>query len=53
MAIDFALTDGQKKLQKTAREFAKEVLDPVVGDADQEPDPQKAFAMMKAPWVEA
>ena len=53
MAIDFTLTDGQKKLQKTAREFAKEVLDPVVRDADQEPDPQKAFAMMKAPYVEA
>jgi len=29
MAIDFTLTDSQKKLQKTAREFAKEVLDPV------------------------
>jgi alkylation response protein AidB-like acyl-CoA dehydrogenase len=53
MAIDFTLTDGQKKLQKTAREFAKEVLDPVVRDADQEPDPQKAFAMMKAPYAEA
>jgi alkylation response protein AidB-like acyl-CoA dehydrogenase len=53
MAIDFTLTDGQKKLQKTAREFAKEVLDPVVRDADQEPDPQRAFAMMKKPYVEA
>jgi nitroalkane oxidase len=53
MAIDFTLTDGQKKLQKTAREFAKEVLDPVVRDADQEPDPQRAFAMMKTPYVEA
>jgi nitroalkane oxidase len=53
MPIDFTLTDGQKKLQKTAREFAEEVLAPVVREADQEPDPQKAFAMMKAPYVEA
>jgi alkylation response protein AidB-like acyl-CoA dehydrogenase len=53
MAIDFTLTDGQKKLQKTAREFAKKVLDPVVRDADREPDPQRAFAVMKTPYVEA
>ena len=31
MAIDFTLTDAQKDLQRTAREFAQEVLKPVVG----------------------
>ena len=31
MAIDFTLTDEQKDIQRTAREFAQEVLKPVVG----------------------
>jgi nitroalkane oxidase len=34
MAIDFTLTPEQKKLQKTVREFAKEILEPVVKEAD-------------------
>ena len=53
MAIDFTLTDAQKKLQKIAREFATEVLAPVVQKADEEPDPQKGFQMMKEPYIEA
>lgn len=53
MAIDFTLTQSQKDLQKTAREFAQDVLKPVVAKADAEPDPQKAFAMMKAPYKES
>ena len=53
MAIDFTLTQSQKDLQKAAREFALDVLKPVVAKADAEPDPQKAFAMMKAPYKEA
>jgi alkylation response protein AidB-like acyl-CoA dehydrogenase len=53
MAIDFTLTADQKKLQQTAREFAQEVLKPVVEKADREPDTQKAVQMMKGPYVEA
>ncbi len=53
MAIDFELTETQRMLQKTARGFAQEVLKPVVTEADAEPDPQKAFAMMKGPYKEA
>ena len=53
MAIDFTLTPDQKKLQKTAREFAAEVLAPAVAKADLEPDAQKGFAMMKEPYKEA
>ncbi len=53
MAIDFTLTQSQKDLQKAAREFAQDVLKPVVAKADAEPNPQKAFAMMKAPYKEA
>lgn len=53
MAIDFTLTDAQKKLQRTAREFAQEILKPHVAEADAQPDTQSAFEMMKGPYVEA
>lgn len=53
MAIDFTLTWEQKQLQKTAREFARDVLKPLVAAADAEPDTQKAFAMVKPAYVEA
>jgi alkylation response protein AidB-like acyl-CoA dehydrogenase len=53
MAIDFELTDAQKKLQATAREFAIDCLAPVVSAADQEPDTQKAFQMMREPYRQA
>ena len=53
MAIDFTLTPEQKKLQRTVREFAKEILEPVVRKADEEPDTQKAFQMMKGPYIES
>src|ERR1043165_4679079 len=53
MPIDFSLTDDQKALQRTAREFAQEVLKPVVADADAEPDTQKAFQMIKPAYEEA
>jgi alkylation response protein AidB-like acyl-CoA dehydrogenase len=53
MAIDFTLTEEQKKLQKTAREFAQEVLNPIVRKADAEPDTQKAFQMIKPAYVQA
>jgi nitroalkane oxidase len=53
MAIDFTLTSSQKKLQKITREFATEILAPAVQKADEEPDTQKAFQMMKGPYKEA
>ncbi len=53
MAIDFTLSSSQKKLQKITREFATEILAPAVQKADQEPDTQKAFQMMKGPYKEA
>ena len=37
MAIDFTLTEEQKQLQADARDFAQNVLAPVVREADAEP----------------
>lgn len=53
MAIDFTLTPEQKALQKTAREFAREILKPLVAKADAEPDPQRGFEMIKPAYVKA
>jgi nitroalkane oxidase len=53
MAIDFTLSPEQKKVQLDARDFAENVLAPVVRDADREPDPLKAFQMTKPAYVEA
>jgi len=53
MAIDFTLTPEQKTLQKTTREFAQDVLGPLVAKADAEPDPLKGFQMIKPAYVEA
>ena len=52
MAIDFTLTSAQRKLQQNAREFAVEILQPLVATADAEPDTQKAFQMLKGAYVE-
>jgi alkylation response protein AidB-like acyl-CoA dehydrogenase len=52
MAIDFTLTSAQRKLQKNAREFALEILQPLVATADAEPDTQKAFQMLKGAYIE-
>ena len=43
MAIDFTLTGAQKELQRNERDFACEILQPIVGAADEELDTQKAF----------
>ena len=51
--INFSLSDDQKKVQLAARDFAENVLAPVVRDADREPDPLKAFQMTKPAYVEA
>jgi len=53
MAIDFTLTAEQKALQATAREFAQDVLKPLVAKADAEPDPQKGFQTIKPAYVQA
>ena len=52
MAIDFTLTAAQQKLQRNAREFAVEILQPLVKAADEEPDTQKAFQSLKGAYVE-
>ncbi|TAL83896.1 MAG: acyl-CoA dehydrogenase [Beijerinckiaceae bacterium] len=53
MAIDFTLTQAQRRLQHIAREFANDILAPLVRAADEIPDTQKAFTMMKGAYVEA
>lgn len=53
MAINFELTDVQKKLQQSARAFAKDCLEPVVRQADLEADPRTAFEIMRGPYREA
>jgi alkylation response protein AidB-like acyl-CoA dehydrogenase len=52
VAIDFTLTTAQRRLQRNAREFAVEVLQPLVKIADDEPDTQKAFQLVKGAYVE-
>lgn len=52
MPIDFTLTSAQQRLQRNAREFALEILQPLVKAADEEPDTQKAFQMLKGAYVE-
>ena len=52
MAIDFTLTGAQQRLQRNAREFALEVLQPLVKAADEEPDTQKAFQSLKGAYIE-
>ena len=53
MAIDFTLTPEQTALQKSAREFAQDILKPLVAKADAEPDPLKGFQMIKPAYVQA
>ncbi len=53
MAIDFTLTAYQKRLQRIAREFATEVLAPLVRAADEDPDPQRAFQAVKGAYIES
>ena len=52
MAIDFTLTSAQQRLQRNAREFAVEILQPLVKTADEEPDTQKAFQIVKGAYIE-
>jgi nitroalkane oxidase len=52
MAIDFTLSSAQQRLQRNAREFALEVLQPLVKAADEEPDTQKAFQSLKGAYIE-
>ena len=43
MAIDFVLSDSQRELQKTAAEFAEQVLAPIVDKMDRSADGWEAF----------
>ena len=53
MAIDFTLTPDQQVLQESARDFAENVLRPVVREADEEPDPLRGFNLTKPAYREA
>ena len=53
MAIDFTLTEKQREIQESAREFAREHLAPITDRVDVEPDPLKAFQLMKDAYAEA
>ena len=53
MSIDFRLSKEQEDLRDAARDFAQNVLAPLVRDADASPDPQDAFAKTKPAYVEA
>jgi nitroalkane oxidase len=52
MAIDFTLSSAQQRLQRNAREFALDILQPLVKAADEEPDAQKAFQSLKGAYIE-
>lgn len=53
MAIDFTMTAAQRELQEMARDFAQNVLLPVVREADDEPDPLRGFNLTKPAYREA
>src|SRR5258708_20050576 len=53
MPIDFTLTSYQRRLQRIAREFANEILAPLVRAADEDPDPQRAFQAVRGAYVES
>ncbi len=53
MAIDFTLSPAQLRLQRIAREFANDILGPLVRAADEMQDTQRAFALVKGAYVEA
>ena len=53
MAIDFTLTEKQREIQESAREFARDHLAPITDRVDAEPDPLKAFQLMKDAYAEA
>ena len=53
MAIDFTLTEKQQEIQESAREFARNHLAPITDRVDAEPDPLKAFQLMKDAYAEA
>lgn len=52
MSIDFTLSSAQQRLQRNAREFAVEILQPLVRAADEDSDAQRAFQAIKGAYVE-
>ena len=53
MAIDFTLAPAQRELQKMARDFAQNVLKPIVAQADACRDPWEGFLMTKEAYRKA
>lgn len=53
MPIDFTLTKKQHELREGARDFAQNVLGPLVKDADASADPHESFLKTKPAYIEA
>lgn len=53
MSMSFTMSESQRKTQSDVRNFAEQVLKPYIGLAETEPDPLKAFALTKEPYIEA
>lgn len=53
MPIDFSPSPEQTRVQLETRQFAQNVLAPLVREADEEPDPLRAFQITKPAYVEA
>jgi nitroalkane oxidase len=53
VAIDFTLSPEQLDIQRTAREFARDVLAPLTEQVDEEPDPLRGFQLLKPAYSEA
>ena len=53
VAIDFTLTEKQREIQESARDFARNQLAPITDRVDAEPDPLKAFQLTKEAYAEA
>lgn len=53
MAIDFTMSAEQRNIQKTAREFAENVLAPVIPGSDREPDPMLAYQKTQGAYIQA
>lgn len=51
--VDFALTEEQRMVQETAREFAQETVKPLAEEANEKDDPEDVFTTMKPAYEEA
>jgi alkylation response protein AidB-like acyl-CoA dehydrogenase len=52
MPIDFTLTEKQQELREGARDFAQNILAPLVKEADASSDPHESFAKTKPAYID-